>query len=144
MLGERLSFVRPAWLEARLGSDQFCPRFGIRCLARSLSRLAQIRLVRGARDLARLITGLDQLSSVRFGTVLGVWQLALLGSKLSSSWQEAWFGEVRGFVRLINSGIRPARTRLEARYLLGSALFETRIDISVRDRIGVGLGARLS
>ena len=55
---------------------------------------------------------------VRFGSVrFGYLDLARLGSKLSSSWLDAWFGEARGLVRL-NSGIVSDRLRLkpETRY----------------------------
>ena len=71
--------------------------------------------------------------------------MARLISKLSSSWLEAWFGEARELVRL-NSGIRPARTRFEARFL--AQLCSKLVSASrLGDRFGVwqlGLIRRLS
>ena len=71
--------------------------------------------------------------------------MARLVSKLSSSWLEAWFGEARELVRL-NSGIRPDRTRFEARYL--AQLCSKLVSASrLGDRFGVckfGLIRRLS
>ena len=59
----------------------------------------------------------SDLFGPRFGWIqFGSRGMARLVSKLSSSWLEAWFGEARGLIRL-NSGIRPGRTRFEARYL---------------------------
>ena len=82
----------------------------------------------------------------RFGRFrFGSRGMARLVSKLSSSWPETCFGEARGLVRL-NSGIRPGRTRFEARYL--AQLCSKLVSASrLGDRFGVwqlGLIRRLS
>ena len=132
---------------ARDYSDLFYHRRvsqGICSMLAKLGARLETQLVRWVS--AQLCLGSFRLVSDQFWPRFGWFRFGSLGmarlvSKLSSSWLEAWFGEARGLVRL-NSGIRPGRTRFEARYF-GSALFEARIGISARGSVWC-LTARLN